>query len=51
MKLPRVSQVFLQQLINLHAVQAAWVWDGNVCIHGQSLKGVQVKIESGWGNS
>ena len=52
LKLPHLSQVFLQQLANLHVMQAGWVWDGgetvNVCIHGQSLKGVQVKGESGW---
>ena len=39
-----VSQVFLQRLANPHVIQAGWVWDEggtvNVCIHGQSLKGV-----------
>ena len=37
-------------------MQAGWVWDEggtvnlNVCIHGQSLKGVQVKeeVQLGW---
>jgi len=28
MKLPHVSQLFLQQLANLHVMQAGWVWDG-----------------------
>ena len=28
LKLPHVSQVFLQQLANLHVIQAGWVWDG-----------------------
>ena len=55
LKVSHVSQLFLQQLANLHAMQAGWVWDGgetvNVCIHGQSLKGVQVKGESSWGGS
>jgi hypothetical protein len=41
LKLPHVSQVFLQQLANIHVMQAGWVWDGgetvNVCIHAQSL--------------
>jgi len=50
LKLPHVSQVFLQQLSNPHVIQAGWVWDEgqavDVCIHGQSLKGVQVKGES-----
>ena len=55
LKLLHVSQVFLQQLANPHVIQAGWVWDKgetvDVCIHGQSLKGVQVKGESGWGCS
>ena len=55
LKLPLVSQVFLQQLANPHVIQAGWVWDEgetvDFCTHGQSLKGVQVKGESGWGGS
>jgi len=55
LKLPHVSQVFLQQLANPHFIQAGWVWDEgetvDVCIHGQSFNGVQVKGESGWGGS
>jgi len=55
LKLPHVSQVFFQQLANPHVIQAGWVWDEgetvDVCIHGQSLKGVQVKRESTWGGS
>jgi len=51
LKLSPVPQVFLQQLANPHFIQAGWVWDEggtvNVCIHGQSLKGVQVKGEYG----
>ena len=51
LKLPHVSQVFLQQLANPHFIQAGWVHkEGgtvNVCIHGQSLKEVPVKGESG----
>jgi len=50
LKLPHLSQVFLQQLPNLHVMQAGWVWDGgenvNVCIHGQSLKGVQARVKA-----
>ena len=52
-KLPHVSKVFLQQLANPHVMQVGWVWDeaGTVdaCIHGQFLRGIQVKGESGWG--
>ena len=55
LKLPHASQVFLQQLANPHVIQAGWGWDEgetvDVCIHGQSLKGVQVKRESSWGGS
>jgi len=56
LKLPHVPQVFLQQqLANPHVIQAGWVWDegetADVCIHGQSFKGVQVKGESSWGGS
>jgi len=42
LKLPRVSQVFLQQLANPHVIQAGWVWDEgepvDVWIHGQSCE-------------
>jgi len=52
LKLPHVSQVFLQQLANPHVIQAGWVWDEgetvDVWIHLQSWKGAQVKEESGW---
>ena len=55
LKLPHVSQVFLQQLANPHVIPAGWVWDEgenvDICIHGQSLNGIQVKGESGWGGS
>ena len=55
LKLPHVSQVILQQLANLLDMQAGWVCDGgetvNVCIHEQSLKGVQVQGEWSWGGS
>jgi len=55
LKVPHVSQVFLQQLANPHVIQAGWVLDKgetvDVWIHGQSLKTVQVKGESGWGDS
>jgi len=44
LKLSHVSQVFLQQFTNPHVIQLGWVWDEgetvDVCIHGQSLKGV-----------
>jgi len=50
LKLSHMSKVFLQQLANLHVMQAGWVWDGgetvHICIHGQFSKGVQVKGES-----
>ena len=26
-KLPHVSQVLLQQLVNLHVIKGGWVWD------------------------
>jgi len=55
LKLSHVSQVLFQQLANPHVIQAGWVWDEretvDVWIHGQSLKGVQVKGESGCGGS
>ena len=42
LKVPHVSQVFLQQVANPHVIQAGWVWDEGetveVCIHGQSLR-------------
>jgi len=45
----------LQQLANPHVIQAGWVWEEgetvDVWIHGQSLKRVQVKGESGWDGS
>ena len=55
LKLSHVSQVCLQQLAKPHVTQDGWVCDEgesvDVCIHGQSLKAVQVKGESGWGSS
>ena len=55
LKLPHVSHVFLQQLANPHVIQAGQVSDEgetvDVRIHGQSLMGIQVKGESGWGGS
>ena len=45
-----VSEVFIQQFANPHVIHVGWVWgEGgivNVCIHGQSVKGVQVQGES-----
>jgi len=49
LKLPHVSQVFLQQLANSHDKQPGWVWDEggtvNVCTNGVQIKG---EVRLGW---
>ena len=47
LKLPYVSQVFLQQLANLHVIQAGWVWDGGGTVSLYSwtfLEGRKVRL-------